>query len=74
MIDTGTTTLQLARRLHGRELAAITSNLAVIEELVPDESIEPVVLGGIVRRNFHSLVGVLAEDTLRRSGVGVPAA
>lgn len=40
MIDIGTTTLQLARRIHGRELTVITSNLAVIEELVPDESIE----------------------------------
>ena len=55
MIDIGTTTLQLARRLHGRELTV--SNLAVIEELVPNESIELVVLGGIVRRNYRSLVG-----------------
>lgn len=57
MIDIGTTTLQLARRLHGRELTVITSNLAVIEELVPDESIELGVLGGIARRNHRSLVG-----------------
>ena len=61
MIDIGTTTLQLARWLHGRELTVITSNFAVIEELLPDESIELVVLGGIVRRNYRSLVGVLAE-------------
>jgi DeoR/GlpR family transcriptional regulator of sugar metabolism len=66
MIDIGTTTLQLARHLHGRELTVITSNLAVIEELLPDESIELVVLGGIVRRNYRSLVGVLAEDALRQ--------
>ena len=57
MIDIGTTTLQLARRLHGRELTVITSNLAVTEELVPDESIELVELDGIVRRNDRSLVG-----------------
>jgi DeoR/GlpR family transcriptional regulator of sugar metabolism len=66
MIDIGTTTLQLARHLHGRELTVITSNLAVIEELLPDESIELVVLGGVVRRNYRSLVGVLAEDALRQ--------
>jgi DeoR/GlpR family transcriptional regulator of sugar metabolism len=66
MIDIGTTTLELARQLHGRELTVITSNLAVIEELLPDESIELVVLGGVVRRNYRSLVGVLAEDALRQ--------
>lgn len=66
MIDIGTTTLQLARELHGRELTVITSNLAVIEELLPDEGIELLVLGGLVRRNYRSLVGVLAEDALRQ--------
>jgi DeoR family fructose operon transcriptional repressor len=58
MIDIGTTMpLQLARRLHGRELTVNTSNLAVIEELLPEESIGLVVRGGIVRRNYRSLVG-----------------
>lgn len=66
MIDIGTTCLALARWLHGRELTVITSNLAVIEELLPDDGIELVVLGGIVRRNYRSMVGVLAEDALRQ--------
>jgi DeoR/GlpR family transcriptional regulator of sugar metabolism len=66
MIDIGTTTLELARHLHGRELTVITSNLAVMEELLPDEAIELVVLGGVVRRNYRSLVGMLAEDALRQ--------
>lgn len=66
MVDIGTTTLQLARQLHGRRLTVITSNLAVVEELLPDAEIELVVLGGVVRRNYRSLVGVLAEDALRQ--------
>lgn len=66
MVDIGTTTLQLARQLHGRRLTVITSNLAVVEELLPDPEIELVVLGGVVRRNYRSLVGVLAEDALRQ--------
>ena len=37
MIDIGTTTLQLARHLHGRKLTVVTTNLAVIEELLPDD-------------------------------------
>jgi DeoR/GlpR family transcriptional regulator of sugar metabolism len=66
MIDIGTTTLELARALRGRELTVITTNLAVVEELLPEAGIELVLLGGIVRRNYRSLVGVLAEDGLRQ--------
>jgi DeoR/GlpR family transcriptional regulator of sugar metabolism len=71
MVDIGTTTLALARHLHGRRLTVITSNLAVVEELLPDPEIELVVLGGIVRRNYRSLVGVLAEDALRQLSADV---
>jgi len=66
VLDIGTTTLALARHLRGRTLTVITSNLAAYEELLGEESIELVLLGGIVRRNYRSLVGVLAEDALRQ--------
>jgi DeoR/GlpR family transcriptional regulator of sugar metabolism len=66
MIDIGTTTLQAAHHLHGRELTVVTTSLAVYEELVPDDGIELLLPGGIVRRNYRSLVGVLAEDSLRQ--------
>lgn len=66
MIDIGTSTLQMARHLHGRKITVVTTNLAVVEELLPDPDIELVLPGGIVRRNYRSLVGVLAEDSLRQ--------
>jgi DeoR/GlpR family transcriptional regulator of sugar metabolism len=66
MIDIGTTTLQVARHLRGRSLTVITTNLAVYEELLPEPEIELVLPGGAVRRNYLSLVGMLAEDALRR--------
>lgn len=66
MIDIGTTTLAFARHLHGRPLTVITSSLAVVQELLDDAEIELVILGGIVRRNYRSLVGMLAEDALRQ--------
>jgi len=66
MIDIGTTTLQAAHHLHGRAITVVTSSLAVYEELMPDEAIELVLPGGVVRRNYRSLVGVLAEDSLRQ--------
>ena len=71
IVDVGTTTLQLARLLRGRELTVVTSNLAVIEELLPDPRIELVVVGGVVRRNYRSLVGMLAEDALRQLSADV---
>jgi DeoR/GlpR family transcriptional regulator of sugar metabolism len=66
MIDIGTTTLQAARHLRGREITVITTNLAVYEELIGDPAIELLLPGGLVRRNYRSLVGVLAEDSLRQ--------
>ena len=66
MLDIGTTTLQLARHLRGRHVTVITSNLAAYEELLPEASVELLLLGGVVRRNYRSLVGVLAEDALRQ--------
>ena len=66
MIDIGTSTLQMARHLHGRRVTVITTNLAVLEELLPDPDIELVLPGGTVRRNYRSLVGVVAEDSLRQ--------
>jgi DeoR/GlpR family transcriptional regulator of sugar metabolism len=66
MLDIGTTTLQAARHLHGRDISVVTSSLAVYEELVGDPAIELLLPGGLVRRNYRSLVGVIAEDALRR--------
>jgi DeoR/GlpR family transcriptional regulator of sugar metabolism len=66
MIDIGTSTLQMARHLHGRRVTVVTTNLAVLEELLPDPDIELVLPGGTVRRNYRSLVGVVAEDSLRQ--------
>jgi DeoR/GlpR family transcriptional regulator of sugar metabolism len=66
MLDIGTTALQVARHLRGRSITLITTNLAVLDELRADTDIEIVLPGGLVRRNYLSTVGVLAEDALRQ--------
>ncbi len=66
LLDIGTTAYRLARQLHGRRLTVITSNLVVYEELADDEGVELVLLGGMVRREYRSLVGFLTEDNLRQ--------
>lgn len=66
LIDIGTTTSHLARALRGREITVITSSLAVYEELADDDAVELIVLGGMVRRNYRSLVGFLTEQAIRQ--------
>ncbi|MET8472120.1 DeoR/GlpR family DNA-binding transcription regulator [Streptomyces sp. NPDC006422] len=66
LLDIGTTAYRLARQLHGRRLTVVTSNLVVYEELADDTGIDLVLLGGMVRREYRSLVGFLTEDNLRQ--------
>ncbi|SCE67380.1 transcriptional regulator, DeoR family [Micromonospora coriariae] len=66
LLDIGTTTARLARHLRGRRITVITSSLAVVDELRDDEAVELLVLGGILRRNYLSMVGMLTEDALRQ--------
>lgn len=70
LLDIGTTTLCLARQLHGRRVTVLTSSMAVFDELGSDPAVELVVLGGIYRRNYRSLVGFLTEDALRQVRAG----
>ena len=65
LLDIGTTTRILARHLRGRRVTVVTSSLAVLDEL-RDDDVELILLGGMVRRTYHSLVGVLTEDALRQ--------
>jgi len=66
LLDIGTTAHRLAGALHGRSLTVITSSLAVYEELADDAEIQLILLDGVVRRTYRSLVGFLTEDALRQ--------
>jgi DeoR family fructose operon transcriptional repressor len=66
LLDIGTTTLRLARLLHGRPVTVVTSSLAVYEELRGDPEVALVLLGGEVRSTYRSLVGLLTEASLRQ--------
>jgi DeoR/GlpR family transcriptional regulator of sugar metabolism len=64
-ISSGTTALELARRLVDRRLTVITNALDVVGILLDRPGIELVVLGGVVRPGMHSLLGHLPELALR---------
>ena len=64
IVDIGTTTAMLARRLRGKRITVITSSLAVVDQLRYDDGVELIVLGGVVRKTYQSMVGVLTEQAL----------
>ncbi len=65
ILDTGTTTLELAHLLRDfRDLTVITPSLAVASELQFSDGIRTVLLGGIVRSGSPDLTGPLTEANL----------
>jgi DeoR/GlpR family transcriptional regulator of sugar metabolism len=64
LLDIGTTVAALARLLRGRPVTVVTSSLAVLDVLRDDAQVELVLLGGVVRQPYRSLVGLLTETAL----------
>jgi len=64
LLDIGVTTTLLARHLRGRPITVITSNVGVLDELRDDDAVRLVMLGGVLRRNYQTLVGSLTESAL----------
>ncbi len=66
-LDTGTTTLEVARLISGfKPLTVLTSSLAIASVLYVYEHIELVLLGGTVRKGNPDLTGWLTEENLKR--------
>lgn len=66
LLDIGTTTALIARELRGRRVTVVTASVAVLDELRDDPEVELVLLGGTLRRSYHSLVGPITEAGLQR--------
>lgn len=66
ILDSGTTTLQIARYCATkRNLTVVTNSIHIALELSGAQEIEVVVVGGSLRKNTYALVGPVAEDGLR---------
>ena len=66
MLDSGTTTLEVARNLDRfTHLRILTNAMNIATELVAYKRFDVVLLGGNVRVNSHSMVGPLALSVLR---------
>jgi DeoR/GlpR family transcriptional regulator of sugar metabolism len=67
ILDAGTTTARLSRRLHGKaRLTVITTSLHVLRELGGDHQVTLIATGGTVRPATLSFVGSWAEEMLSR--------
>ena len=65
ILSSGTTVHLLAQKLYGvRNLMVLTPSLRVAMEVCKNPNVSTIHLGGEVRKNSTSTVGVLAEETL----------
>lgn len=66
ILDSGTTTLEVARNLvNFEELTVITNGIKIAYELASYPNIKVIMLGGIIRQSSFSVMGPLAEDNLK---------
>lgn len=66
MLDSGTTTMEIAKHLDKfQNLRIITNSMSIATELLNYKRFDIVLLGGNVRLNSHSMVGPLALSVLR---------
>jgi DeoR family transcriptional regulator, aga operon transcriptional repressor len=66
ILDSGTTTTAIARACrHMKNLTIITNATNIAAELA-DSPAEVILTGGVLRSNSYSLVGPLAEESLRK--------
>ncbi len=65
ILDTGTTTLEIARRIVGRrDVTVITASLAIVSALQFAAGVRVVLLGGFLRGGSPDLHGPLAEQNV----------
>jgi DeoR family transcriptional regulator of aga operon len=66
LLDSGTTTLQVARHISPTAaLVVVTNDVGIMNELVARESVQLVFLGGTLRRKNLSFYGTQTERTLQ---------
>jgi DeoR family transcriptional regulator of aga operon len=66
ILDSGTTTTAIARACRQQKQLTIITNATNIAAELADSPIEVILTGGVLRKNSYSLVGPLAEESLRK--------
>jgi DeoR family fructose operon transcriptional repressor len=66
ILDSGTTTYELAKLIIGKRLTVVTNSIVIAQILQEGEGIVVVLTGGRLRKNQISLVGPIAEEAFDR--------
>lgn len=70
VIDSGTTCLYAAKQIHHRKgIKVLTTDIKVAEELGRHSDIESIVIGGLIRAGYYTLVGDIALDNLNHLNI-----
>lgn len=65
ILDTGTTTLALAKLLLDRKkLTVLTNDIVIARTLEEAAHVDVILMGGMLRKGFHCTVGPQARDTM----------
>lgn len=66
ILDNGSTTVHLAKYLKDRSITVATASLLAMNQLMNDESIELIMLGGILRRYSMGAIGPIVKTCLQQ--------
>lgn len=67
IVDSGTTTIEVIKNLHQlQNLTVITNALNIASQLVTYDNIRVILLGGILRNTSLSLIGPIAENSIKK--------
>ncbi len=66
VMDTGTTTLMIARHMRAENVTVVTNSLDIAYELENKPNVEILITGGVIRWNTRAMVGPVAESALDR--------
>jgi DeoR/GlpR family transcriptional regulator of sugar metabolism len=69
ILDSGTTTLQIAIKLKDKrfkDLGIVTNDIKIADELCAVEHLEVIVLGGVLRKYLYTLFGSFTIDFLKQ--------
>lgn len=64
MLDSGSTTLEIAKAIKGKTLTVVTNSIQIAAELITSDTITVILTGGSIRRETGSLVGPIAERNI----------
>lgn len=71
ILDAGSTNAILARHLHDRDITVVTNSVPVIGELVSDERVNLIAVGGAIRKQVKAMVGEFTRRALSSMNVDV---